>query len=122
MSTPALSWGIMLNLTKVELELITDPGIYIFFEKDMRGCVSYISNRSSKANKKYLKSYDPKQESKHIIYLKINNLYGYAMSMFFPASDFKSIDPKEFELNKYTGNSSKEHVLEVGLAYSKGLR
>ena len=24
---------------------------------------------------KYLKSYDPKQESKHIVYLGVNNLY-----------------------------------------------
>ena len=44
----------------------------------MKGGVSYISNRYSKANNKYLKSYDPKQESKHI-YLDANNLYGYAI-------------------------------------------
>ena len=49
---------------------------YIFFEKGMRDGVSYISNRCSKANNKYLKSYDSKQESKHIIYLDANNLYG----------------------------------------------
>ena len=29
----------------------------------MRGGVSYISNIQSKSNSKYLKSYDPKQES-----------------------------------------------------------
>ena len=56
--------------------------MYIFFEKGMRGGVSYISNRYSKGNNKDLKSYDPKQESKHIIYLDANNLYGYAMSKF----------------------------------------
>ena len=60
-----------------------------FFEKGMRGGVSYISNRYSKVNNKYLKSYDQKQESKHIIYLDANNLYGYAMSKFVPTSDFK---------------------------------
>ena len=59
----------MLNVTKVELELVSDLDMYIFFKKGMRGGVSYISNRSSKVNKKYLKSYDPKQESKHIISL-----------------------------------------------------
>ena len=57
----------MLNMTKVKLELITDPDMYIFFEKGIRGQVSYISNRYSRANNKYLKSYDQKQESKHII-------------------------------------------------------
>ena len=30
---PALSWDAMLNMTKVKLELITDPDRYIFFEK-----------------------------------------------------------------------------------------
>ena len=77
-----------------------------------------ISNRYSKANNKYLKSYDPKQESKHI-YLDANNLYGYAMSKFLPTYGFNQIDPQEFELNKYTSNSSKGCVLEVDLEYPK---
>ena len=46
----------------------------------MRGGVSYISNRYSKSNNKYLKTCDPKEEPKHIIYLDANNLYGYAIS------------------------------------------
>ena len=73
----------------------------------MRCGVSYISNRYGKANNKYLKSYYTKQESKHIIYLDANNLYGYAMSKFLPKSVFKWIDPRQFNLNKYTSNSSK---------------
>ena len=44
-------------------------------------------------------SYDTRQESKYIIYLDANNLYGYVISNFFPASGFKLIDPKEFDLN-----------------------
>ena len=87
MSAQVLSWDAMLNMTKIKLELISDPDMYIFFEKGMRGDVSYVSNRHSKANNKYLKSYDPKQESKHIIYLRTNNLYGYAMSKSLPQVD-----------------------------------
>ena len=60
-NAPALSWNAMLNMTKVEFELIPDPDMYIFFEKSTRGGVSYISNRYTKANNKHLKSYDPKQ-------------------------------------------------------------
>ena len=52
------------NLTKIKLEPIPDPDMYIFFEKGTRGEISYISNGYTKANNKYLKSYDPKQESK----------------------------------------------------------
>ena len=96
--------------------------MYIFFEKVTRGGISYISNRSSKANNKYLESYDPKQESKHIIYLDVNNLYGYVMSKFLPTSGFKWIDPEEYDLNKYTSNSLKRCVLEANLEYPKELR
>ena len=95
----------MLNMTKRKLELISDPDMHIFFEKGTRSGVSYISNIYSKANNKYLKSYDPKQESKHIIYFDASNLYGYAMFNFLPTIGFKWINPKEFDLNKYTRNS-----------------
>ena len=81
-SAPGLRWHEMLKMTKIELELIPDPDMYIFFEKGTRGGISYISNRYSKANKKYLKSCDPKQEWKHIIYLDTNNLFGYSMVKF----------------------------------------
>ena len=40
-------------------------------------------------------------------------MYGYAMSELFPTSRLKWIDPKEFDLNKYTSSSSKGCVLEV---------
>ena len=54
-------------MKKLKLELVPDPDMYIFFEKGTRGRISYIFNRYSKDNNKYLKSNDPKQESKHII-------------------------------------------------------
>ena len=123
LSAPALTWDTILNMTKVKLELISDPDMYIFFKKSIKGGVSYISNRYSKANKKYLKSYDPKQESKHFIYLNANNLYGCAMSLkFLPTSSFKRIDPKEFDLNKYTSNSSKGWAVKLDFEYPKELR
>ena len=77
-----LSWDAMSKTTKIELELFPDPDIYIFFEKGTRDRISYITNRQRKANNEYLKSYDSKQESKHI-YLDANNFKDYAMSKFF---------------------------------------
>ena len=64
MNTPVISWNAMLNMEKVELELLADPDMYIFFEKGMRGGASYNSTRYNEVNNNYLKSYD----SKHIIY------------------------------------------------------
>ena len=77
LSAPSLSWDAVLYITKVEPELIPDPDIFIFFEKATKGEVSYISKIYSKAQNKYLKSCKPKQESKHIIYLDANKLFGY---------------------------------------------
>ena len=40
---------------------------------------------------------------------------------FLPTSGCKWIDPKEFDMNKYTSNSSKGCALEVDLEYPKEL-
>ena len=82
LSAPGLSWDAILEITKIKLELITYPHMYIFFGKGTRGGSSYISNRYNKTNNKYLKSYDPKQESKPVIYLDAINLHGYAITTF----------------------------------------
>ena len=109
----------ILNMAKVKLELISDAGVYLFFEKAIGGIVSYICQRCFKANNTCLKSYDPMQESKHIIYLDANNLRGYTMSKFLPKGGFKSLDRKEFDLNRDSKNNSKGCLLEVDLQYLK---
>ena len=53
---PGLSWDAVLKMAKINFELITDPDMYIFFEKGTKHGISYICNRYSKANNKYLKS------------------------------------------------------------------
>ena len=49
--------------------------MYLFIEKGLRGGMSYIAKRNSKANNKYLKNYDPTKPSISISYLDMNNLY-----------------------------------------------
>ena len=49
-SSPGLSWDAMLKMTGVELELISDIDMHLFTEKGMRGGISYIAKRHSKAN------------------------------------------------------------------------
>ena len=48
-------------------------------------------------------------------------MHGYTVSKFLLTSGFNWIDPKEFDLNKYTNNSSKGCVLEIDLEYPKEL-
>ena len=118
---PALSRDAMLSMTKVELEIASNTGLYLFFEKSTRNGFSYISKRYSKANNKYLKSYDLKQESKYIKYLYQNNLYGYVMSKLLPIDGFKRTYHKTSESTKSAIDSSKGCVLEVDLIYPKEL-
>ena len=118
LNAQGLSLEAMLKITKIKLELVTVADMYIFFEKDAKVGISYISNIYIKSSNKHLNSYIPKQGSKHI-YLDTNNLYGYTMSKFLPTSWYKWIDPKVLDLYKYTSNSSKECILEVDLQYPK---
>ena len=90
----------------------------MFFEKDTRGRISYISNRYGKANNEYLKSHYLNKELKHIIFLDVNNLYDHAMSKFLPTNGFKWINPKEFDLDKYSSNGC---FLEADPEYPKKL-
>ena len=58
----------------------------------------------------------------HYILRRENNLCGYGISKFSPTGRVKWIDPKMFQLNKYTSNSSKWCALEVDLKHPKELR
>ena len=63
-----LSWDAMLEMTGVELELISGIGMYLFIEKGTREGISSIAKRYYKTNNKYIKSYDYGKPSKYIIH------------------------------------------------------
>ena len=62
-SSLGLSWDAMLKMIRLELELISDIDMHLFIEKRMRGGISYIAKRHSKANNKYMECYDSSKES-----------------------------------------------------------
>ena len=53
----------------------------------MRGGISYINKRYSKANNKYCPDYDKNKPENFIFYLDMNNLYGDAMSEYYHMED-----------------------------------
>ena len=61
----------------------------------MRGGSSYIAKRHSKANNKYMQSYDSSEESKYITYLDANNLYRWTLGQCLPYGGFKWLNQKK---------------------------
>ena len=123
-SPPGLSWDAMLKMTEMELDLISDIDMHLFFEKGMRDGISYITKRHSKANNKYMKCSDSSKESKYITYLDANNLYDWAMILYLAYSGFKWINQKEtsdFCSNSSSENNSIGYILEVDLEYPSEL-
>ena len=59
----------MLKITRIELELISDIDMHLFNEKGMRGGISYIVKRHSKANDKYVKCYDSSEKVNTLLIL-----------------------------------------------------
>ena len=79
----------MLKITGINLELITYIDMYQMVEKGFRGRISYIANRYSKPNNKYMCDYGKDKESSYLMYLDTNNLYLVAMSQHLPTGGFK---------------------------------
>ena len=123
-SAPGLGWDAMLKMTGIELEFIDDIDMYLFIEKGMRGGISYIAKRYSKANNKYVKNYDGGKETIYNMYFDANNLYGWAMTRYLPYGGFKWMIEEEinnFDLNSIGKNSLNGYILEVDLEYPNEL-
>ena len=112
-SSPGLSWDVMLKMTGVKLEKISD--IDLFIKKELKGGISYISKRYTKANNKYRNDYDSKKPSKVITYFDMNNLYGWAMSGYIPYGRFKWL--KNVDEIDVMSKSPIGYFLEVDLEY-----
>ena len=53
--------------------------MYLFIQKGMRGGISYIAKRYSKANNKYMENYDERKKTVYNMYFDANNRYGWAI-------------------------------------------
>ena len=101
----------------VTLEKIVDIDRYLFIEKALRGGFSYIAKEYAKANNKYMEDWNPKKPSKYILYLEMNNLYGWAMSDL-PYGRFKYLKSVDrFDVNAISEKGPIGYIIEVHLEY-----
>jgi hypothetical protein len=115
----------MLRYTGVRLELVTDPDMFIFLEKGIRGGISMISHQHAQANNPYLEeTYDEEQPSSYIAYWDANNLYGWSMSRPLPHSNFRWVDDEtvaNFNVDRAVDEVNTGYILEVDLDYPADL-
>ena len=129
-TSPGLAWDACLKETGQELQLLNDYDMLMMFEKGIRGGISHISKRYAKANNKYMKDYNPDEESSYIQYLDANNLYGWAMSQQLPTHGFswmknstkeKVMDILDKANHSMSNRGRKGYIFEVDLEYPKKL-
>ena len=51
-SAPGLAWDATLKITKVELELLSDPDMLLMIESGIRGGIATISHRHAKSQQR----------------------------------------------------------------------
>ena len=86
---PGLSFNLMLKISKVKLELISDPEMSDFFRKSIRGGMSFIATRNAKSDYTDSNVENCREKMNHIRYIDGNNLYGSQMLFDLPTEDYK---------------------------------
>ena len=120
MSLPGFGMDAMLKMTAVQIEKITDPEMYFFIEKNLRGGITTINHRYFKANNRYLLDYNPNLPTTFLMYLDINNLYGLGLQSPLPIKQFKWLSEKQIsriDFMKWDPDGDRCFILEVDLEY-----
>jgi hypothetical protein len=110
---PSLAWDAMFLMTGVELDLLKDSDMYLFFKRGIRDGQSVIFNKYAEVNNKYREDYDEDKDNTFIISdLDTNNLYGHAMNRPLPYKDFKWVSPISIDtIMRYDENSDVRYTL-----------
>ena len=121
LSLPGLAWQACLKITGVEIELLTDPNMFLMVKEETRGGITQVSHGYAKANNKYMKIYDKNEESSFLEHLDANDLYGYPLTEKMPVGNFKWVNnaskvDEEF-LKNYGKNDNIGYFLRVDIKY-----
>ena len=115
LSLPALAWDAALQLTDIELQLLSEEdGLYYILEKGIRGGITTATKR-----------YAEETEESSILYLDANNVYGWAMSQPLPYGGFKLMNDLTFDddltvnISNFIKNKSEGvgYIFEVDVSY-----
>ena len=115
-SLPQLTLDYMLKMTGNEIELLSDVTMHSMVEQSIRGGVVFCAERHIE-NK-------AKDNTSDVIYVDMNNLYGYAMASYLPYSNFQWVDVKDLEQIDWLNIDTEGeygYILEIDMEYPKEL-
>jgi len=119
-SLPSVTLQMALKITDVELDLITDPDMYLMFESGIRGGLSYVSQRHARANYPTLPDYRPDEPTSYLAYWDCNSLYVTCQMYSLPVGNFHFLGEAEirsFDVSTVSADSPVGYVLEIDLKY-----
>lgn len=120
-TAPSLCFDAMLKITGVQLDLLPSVDQYLFFSRAIRGGICGTATRYAKANNDSCGSpVDDTKPQSHILSFDCNNLYGLALSMPLPTSNFRWMTTEEledFDPMAVTDDGKRGYFLEVDLQY-----
>ena len=105
-SGPHFCYDAFLRSSNMELDLLMDVNQYFFLQKGIRGGLSMVAKRYSKANNPNISEYDSSKPPVYILDLDTNNLYGKAMQDFLPYAAFRWMNQKELTQEYIMGLSA----------------
>ena len=82
-SIPGLSWCAALKSLSTPLDMLQDLTMYEFFEAGVRGGMTFVNQHHA-----------VKSETSQLLYIDINNLYGWALSQKLPYADFEWVEDR----------------------------
>ena len=117
-SIPGMSWASALKRTQCKLDVLKDSEMYEVFEVAIRGGLSFVNKHHSAH----------KECEVELLYVDVNNLYGWALSEPLPYADFKWVVDQE-ELNRLIQelpnidcvSASRGHLFEVDVGIPREL-
>lgn len=117
-SSAHFTFDAFLRKSRVIVDILCDINHYLFVMKGIRGGLSMVSKKYSKANHAGLENFNPSQESTFLIDLDCNNLYGKAMSDYLPYKDFNwNSSISLADILKTPDDASTGYFVEVTLFY-----
>ena len=124
---PGMTWDSAFKMTNATVQLLHDVDMYEFFERGIRGGMTFVNTHfMSAVNARDTSSVnDSTTDRQDILYIDANNLYGHALSQKLPQSEFKwmsdqEIDSVDIGMYDYEG-SDVGHVFEVDLEYPRDI-